>query len=188
MTLLSNTCWKICFFISLWLCHLSSHAQYWDAQEEESLRDRVFFGGSFGARLGTVTHLDLSPLIAYRLTKKLSVGTGAVFQYLADRRYAEPYNTGIYGAKLFGDYKLLQSVFAHSEIEILNLDSEYYGDPVIRNIEASPRFWNTAVFVGGGYQLNIGSRSSVMVLVLWNINQSTESPYKNPVLRLGFNF
>ena len=40
------------------------------------LADRIFYGGNLGLQFGTITFIDASPLIGYRLTDKLSLGTG----------------------------------------------------------------------------------------------------------------
>jgi len=42
--------------------------------------------------------------------------------------------------------------------------------------------------VGGGYRQRLGERSSVTITALWNLNQTANTPYSNPVIRLGFNF
>ncbi len=42
-------------------------------------------------------------------------------------------------------------------------------------------------FVGGGYLQRIGGNSGMYFLVLWNLNDTPNSPYTNPVIRIGFN-
>jgi hypothetical protein len=42
-----------------------------------------------------------------------------------------------------------------------------------------------SIFVGGGYRQPIGNRVSMDLLILFNLNDSYNSPYSNPIFRLG---
>ena len=42
-----------------------------------------------------------------------------------------------------------------------------------------------SVFVGGGYRQPIGNRVAMEFLLLYNINDSYNSPYSNPIFRHG---
>ena len=49
------------------------------------------------------------------------------------------------------------------------------------------RFLYQGFLVGGGLSQRIGMYNSVSFMVLWDINESTYTPYSNPVFRIGFN-
>ena len=72
---------------------LTCFAQF--EQDKPSFKDRLFFGGGFGLTVGSVTHVDISPMVGYRITDRFSAGIGLSYQY-----YKYPaYNikTSIYG-------------------------------------------------------------------------------------------
>ena len=48
-----------------------------DPEAKFKLKDRIYYGGSIGLQLGTVTLIDLSPLTGLMLSSKFSTGLGA---------------------------------------------------------------------------------------------------------------
>ncbi len=158
------------------------------ASEDEPLAliDRLYYGGSFGLQFGTYTNISLLPILGYRLTEKLSVGTGLVYQYVSYRRYSYS-NFGVRGfaqAALFniGDGAIL----AHAEAEVLN--AEYSGPGSYQAAGAKRRDTVVMPMVGLGYRQRIGDRASFDFLVLYNTNDVNDyNPYSNPVFRAGVN-
>jgi hypothetical protein len=41
-------------------------------------------------------------------------------------------------------------------------------------------------FVGGGYNQRIGGNTAMYIMILWNLNDTPNSPYVNPIIRVGF--
>lgn len=154
-------------------------------QNNRKLSEKIFFGGNIGLQLGTITFIDLSPLAGYRITDNLSAGLGITYMYFSDNRPQYDISTSIYGGRIFTRYLIIENVFAHIEYESLSLESDVFQ---FWNNNLHNRFWVTSFFVGGGYKQYIGERSSVNLLVLWNLNESIYSLYSNPVIRMGFNF
>ena len=74
--------------------------------------------------------------------------------------------------------KIIENLFAHAEVEVLNMEVPEIYRYVRKNV--------TSVFLGGGYRQMLGERASVNILFLYNVNESRYSPYRNPVLRIGF--
>lgn len=149
-------------------------AQSSDTTGPESgyFKDRVFTGGNVGLQFGTFTFIDVSPLIGYRFTKKIHGGTGITYRYFSDN--LNKFSTSIYGGSVFTRYYILDNLFAHGEYEILNGEWLY-----------GKRFNVTSIFAGGGYSQNLGGRVVANILILWNLNESIYSPYRNPVFRAG---
>jgi len=136
---------------------------------------KVFVGGNIGAQFGSITVVNVSPIIGYRITERLSAGFGLTYIYYNYKAYN--FSSSIYGGNIFGRFYILENVFAHAEYELLNLDS--YDFPGTRtNIEN--------IYVGGGFRQAIGARSFFTIMALWNINESKYSPYGNPIIRMGF--
>ena len=146
-------------------------------QEEGKLIDKLVFGGNLGLLFGSTTLIDISPTVGYRVKSPFIVGAGATYIYYSD----EYYSTYIYGGKLFASYDIFKSVFATCEFELLNW--EYY------NLASSEteRVWVEGYLVGLGYYQQLGERSRVSITVLWNLNETSKSLYKNPIIRVGFN-
>lgn len=164
---------------------LSNRANAQAPQAGESFGDKVYFGGNFGLQFGDQTLIDINPLVGYRLTEKLSVGLTVTYIYLRVKdpyNYYPTYSTNIYGGSVFTRYFLLENIFGHVEGEVLNLEAPDY---------VRQRFVRKNVFgfyVGGGYRQPMGERSSLNILLLYNLNQDRFSPYQNPIIRIGFGF
>lgn len=166
------------------LLFISSHTI---AQNPEHWSKRLVFGGNLGLQFGTVTAIDLSPQIGYKVTDRLTPGIGISYQFYSDnRRVGYEFKTHIYGGKTFVSYLLLENVLAHVEYEALSLESVYFKT---NYVPTDPdRYWSHNLFVGGGYSHPIGAKGSIFLLVLYNLNEDINSPYTNPVVRIGFNF
>ncbi len=164
-------------------CFLESSAQ--PPLEGEKFWDKVYFGGNFGLQFGDQTVVDVNPLIGYRVTEKLSVGITATYIYY---KFRDPYYTSlsyssnIYGGSIFARYFLLENIFAHVEGELLNLEVP---NPILRRNVREDIF---GFYVGGGYRQPLGDRSSLNILLLYNLNDNANSPYQNPIIRIGFGF
>jgi hypothetical protein len=167
-------------------------------EEDQDLRpiDRLFFGGNFGLMFGTVTNVEISPLVGYYLTPRLAAGAGIRFEYFRDKGYYEPYQTTIYGGNIFSRYTIIRNlgeglnirinsgIFTQVEYEALSLEREYFEPPYT----GDGRFIVHSILVGGGLIQPIGRRSALLLTVLYNLNETSRSPYSNPVVRVGFTF
>lgn len=168
-------------------------------EEKPSLRDRIFFGGNFGLQFGTVTNIEISPLAGIYLTPRLAVGPGIRYEYFRSNYPGYvPYDTHIYGGTVFARYMVIRDMsnavgiglnfglFGHAEYEMLSLESRYFkiGAPP----DAVGRFNLHSILVGGGIYQPIGRRGGFLIMVLWNLNETANSPYSNPIFRIGFNF
>ena len=140
--------------------------------------EKVFWGGNLGMQFGTITLVDISPLIGYRLTERIAVGVGATYQYYRYRDQFYDFATDVYGGRVLGRYYILENIFAHAEYEVLNLET--FDNPFHDRINVN------SVLVGGGFRQEIGANSSFSILGLWNLNESYYTPYANPIIRAGF--
>lgn len=162
------------------LVSLNTFAQQ-NKESKESFKDRVFLGGNLGLQFGTITLIEISPLLGYKITDKLLAGLGFTYQYYKDSRFNPDYSTNIYGGRIFARYYIYKDFFAHSEVEVLNYDAYYWPSSYKENITV------TNVLVGGGYTQWISQRVGVNILILWNLNEDINSLYSNPIFRIGFN-
>jgi hypothetical protein len=165
-------------------------------EEEVTWRDRLFFGGNLGLVVGDITIIEVTPLAGYRITPRWSAGIGLKYEYYksSGRAYAtstgESYSTSIYGGNIFTDFVFLKnfptnglSLFGHGEYEGLSLENKYFTD----NLNSSGRYILNSVLIGIGLRQRMGMRSSLNIMLLWNLNETQNSPYpSNPILKFNF--
>lgn len=155
---------------------------------------RVSVGGWLSVQFGSITGVSVSPEVKVRAVNQLYPGVGFIYQYALYRDYYvdpitnqwEDYSSSIIGGRFFLRYYLsglvdnfLGNFFAHTEYEYLSYvgHTENYPDEVM-NINS--------VFVGGGYKQPITDRAFFDFLILFNLNDTPDSPYTNPIFRFGF--
>lgn len=145
------------------------------------LRDRIYFGGNFGMQFGTVTLIDVSPLVGVMLTPKFSSGVGLTYQYFNDTRFAGG-SSSSYGGRIFSRYNVLPNIFLHTELEKLSFENYNFLS------DEFGRIWSNALFVGGGYFAPFGERGGANFTFLYNVvHDNLRSPYSEPyVIRVGF--
>ncbi len=174
----------IVFIIAYNLLQAQDTSDFYNAEQAKksapkppyNLREHLFTGGNFGLQFGTITLVDVSPLIGYRITPKLSVALGVTYTYYKDSR-PPVYTQNIYGARLIGRYFIFDNLFLHGEYEGLNSKWDYYKKPFI--------LYN--LLAGAGYRQSISDRLFFDAMLLWNFNTSVYTPYNNPIIRIGFN-
>jgi hypothetical protein len=164
----------------------SISGQYFENPEKKtSFADKLYFGGGLGLQFGTVTQIEVAPLVGYKLTKRFHPGISATYSYYNDKRYSVPFEYSTYGGSVFFRFFLFEGLFAHAEAEFLNV--KVYTFTTINNY-TTQRQWIENYLVGGGYYQKLGQRSGMYFLILWNLNETDLTPYSNPVMRIGFNF
>jgi hypothetical protein len=161
-------------------------------EEPPPLRERLFFGGNFGLQFGTITNIQVSPIIGLWLLPRLAVAVGPDYRY-----YRDPYvRTNIYGGKGYLQFVVIKNIssvipigantgiFLQFENDLLSLESAIWKNPPI----TSDRFIINTVLAGGGISQQIGRRSSLNIMVLWALNDSGYGIYGNPEIRFSFTF
>ena len=162
-------------------------------------KDRIFFGGGLGASFGNNnTYVEVSPLVGYRITERLSAGIGVSYIYSNRKINVDVFSSGgqylgtntvtletnNYGGRTFARYFVTDDIFLHSEFEVLN--SEIIDDVDIDRITTT-RDNIPALFVGGGYAQRMGGNSALFIMALWDIIEDRNTPYENPIIRVGVN-
>ena len=146
---------------------------------KERIIDKMFFGGNLGLQFGTVTFIDVSPLIGYRITDQLSAGIGVTYQYYHYRDKVYDLETNVYGGRVFGRYFFTDYLFAHAEYEYLNLEAFDFFPR--RRVDVG------SFLAGGGYFQRFSANSGIVVMILYNFTESAYTPYQNPIIRIGIN-
>ena len=146
---------------------------------KERIIDKMFFGGNLGLQFGTVTFIDVSPLIGYRITDQFSAGIGVTYQYYHYRDKVYDLETNVYGGRVFGRYFFTDYLFAHAEYEYLNLEAFDFFPR--RRVDVG------SFLAGGRYFQRFSANSGIVVMILYNFTESAYTPYTNPIIRIGIN-
>lgn len=194
---MNNCLTSFVFSRRLWVSSLSvlaglilsntAHAQYIDSQEElksMTFKQRLYFGGMLGGGFGTITSVQVMPVVGYRINHRWSAGVGANYQYYKDNR-PPSFDTHIYGGNAHTRVFILEMLFAHSEFEMLSLETLDRSPPDFGFRRLNIPAW----FIGAGYYARIGQKSGIAVTFLYDLIQDVNSPYPgNYTLRMGFVF
>lgn len=156
-----------------------------------TLRERIFFGGSFGLQIGTYTYIETSPLVGLWLTPRLNIAAGPCYKFLKD-----PYgSTDVFGAKAFTRLVLIKdinnivpigvgiSIYLHGEFERLSYRADFFYTNPDRI-----RISNNAVLGGFGFSQHLGPRSSLDISILWLMNEAELDIYDSPEVKIGVTF
>lgn len=175
-------------------CILNTYGQEQNRTREEPppLKERLFFGGSFGLQFGTITDIQFSPVAGIWLLPRVAVAAGPNYRYFKD-----PFDrTSIYGGKAYSEFIFLQDLdniipiglhfgmFFHVEDEVLSLESSFFRTMP----QDMDRFLINTVLAGVGIRQQMGRRSSLNMTFLWALNDHGYGIYGNPEIRISFMF
>jgi hypothetical protein len=139
----------------------------------ESWQKRLVFGGNLGGYLGNPTYLQLNPMVGYRTTDWWVNGIGVNYTYVSSSGYRE----NIVGGSIWTRAYILKSLIAHSEFQILQRNAaDQFGNSARANVPV----W----LVGAGYNSG-GGRLGLSAMILYDLIQDPNSPYNNPIIRIG---
>jgi hypothetical protein len=190
-------------------CSLITLGQESAKEKQENFWKRVSVGGYLSLQIGNVTGIVISPEASVRLVDQLYGGLGFSYQYYWYKNYywdknnpslKYNYSSSVYGGRIFLRYYLrsifdnfLGNLFAHAEYEYLYYTIPYVVDPYGKITDGFQTYSKgrqgidiNSIFVGGGYAQPLGSRAYLDIMVLFNLNDTYNSPYTNPVFRIGF--
>lgn len=162
------------------------------SSETPPLKDRLFYGGSFGLQFGSITDIQVSPVVGIWVLPRLAVAAGPNYRFYKNYFMS----TDIYGIRAYTQFVIIQDInsfipigmhmgiFVHCEDELLSLKSSSWKDPPY----TSNRFYLNTVLAGAGISQQMGRRSSLNIMVLWALNDSLYGIYSNPEIRVAFIF
>lgn len=150
-------------------------------KEFNTLKDRLYFGGNIGGMFGTISYINLSPLIGIKITKDFSVGGGFTYNYYSQTYQGKKYSSTIYGGNAFARYIVLENLFAQIGWDRLSVPD--YNSPIYNS-----RAWIDNILIGGGYKQAFSANGNFVAAIFYNINETPLSPYPNPIIQIGFNF
>ena len=157
------------------------------AQDDGTFWSHVRFGGGLGAAFGNgYTDVMVAPGAIYQFNEYAALGASLQGSYVRQKYF---YDNWMYGGSLIGLFNPIPEIQLSVEVEQLRVnlryDERYVADYNIPFSEEN--FWNTALFVGAGYQLDnvtVGVRYNV----LFNENDRVYSDALMPFIRVYFWF
>jgi hypothetical protein len=161
--------------------------------ETPPVRERLFYGGSLGLMFGTVTDIQISPVIGFWVLPRIAVAAGPTYRYYKDQID----RTALYGGRAYMQFMVIQDlgsilkvgghtgIFLHVEDELLSLKTSFWQNPPPYK---SDRFYVNTVLAGAGLSQQIGRRSSLNFMLLWPLNETIYEIYSKPEMRLSFIF
>jgi len=144
-----------------------------------SFRDRLYFGGSVVFSIGgDVSTIGVYPMVAYKLRPKWSVGLEVGYEHVTFDDFDQSADN--YGGSVFTRYRLLPSIYAHAEYQMINYE-------VFTSLTTSDRDWVPFLLLGGGLSRQISQRTWMYAEVLFDVLQDNNSPYDDwePFISVG---
>lgn len=182
--------------LSLIILYSDSYSQNDNKGSKNELIHKFFTGGTLGLQFGNYTYINVAPIFGYRFNEYLACGIGPnyIFYHIKDYSYYPPavFNTNLYGGNFFTRVYFLKNVipsikdfYLHGEFEALNVETQYFDYTLTHT---GKRYWVGSVFGGLGIRQILGERAFATITVLYNFNETLDSPYYgNPlVYRIGF--
>lgn len=144
-------------------------------------KEDIFFGGNISLQFGTITYINVSPRIGYRITDEFHAGVGATYIYFS--RSDIDFQDTRWGGSVFSRYFVTPELFAHAELETLQTN---YWDDRFSPPEFVKRFV-PSFMIGGGYMQRLGKRGGLYLMALYVLNHDPiTSPYgSSPLLLRG---
>ncbi|MDA3944002.1 MAG: hypothetical protein PF694_10740 [Bacteroidetes bacterium] len=177
-------------FVLLALASFSStsNAQQNFLGEQPQFENRWVFGGDFGLGFSSYgSNILISPQVGYRITPAWELGSRLTYNYYSYRQGSIKFSTNNYGGGFYTSYEIFRGLFAHLENEILSYEQVYYN---INPFEITKRDRKIihSIFIGGGYRQYFSGRAFASIMILYNLNETLDTPYSNPLFRIGFGF
>ncbi len=162
----------------------------------ETRKGMFYLVPEIGLWFGTYTNIEVAPQLAYHLTDRWSFGVGPRYTFYQNNNpfSALNFSTHIWGLKAFSrlsvireapkilPFYLFDELFLHVEYERMSLENQYFNAPTY---PAEGRFWTDYFYIGAGISQRFSGYTSYSILLLWNLNDSMNSFYRNPTYRIG---
>lgn len=143
-------------------------------EEDYRLKDHIRLGGNLGAQFGTVTFINVSPMIGYQFNKRWMVGTRGTYQYFRIRQFTQ-ISGHLFGGSTFARAFVLDNLFVHGEYEVLN-----------GFFDNSGRRTNIPfLYAGLGFIQPINDKVGFSVTALYELLRRQYSPTGLPSIRAG---
>lgn len=149
------------------------------------LDERIILGGNFDIQLADPVLVDLSPLVGFRLNKKLTAGLGGTYRVnltFDSKSLNAQDDNRVYGFNAFVSYDVIKQFFVYGQYDYLG-QKEHDQD-----IAEEVQTWEPGFMAGIGRSFRMHPKITGTVMLLYNV---VENHIKNPLgnrfqVRFGF--
>ncbi len=138
---------------------------------------KLNFGLGFGLNFVGGTSVSLSPNLTYQVSDKISAGAGLLFNYTAIK---DLQNTTTIGANIIGNYYPIDKLLTTLEFAEMHVNRNV----LYTNIKDN--FWDSALFVGVGYQITPKISVGGKYNLLYDKDKSVYSSPLVPFVNISF--
>lgn len=143
------------------------------------ISDKVMLGGNLSLAFGSMSMVEVTPLIGYNLSPRVTIGASLTYMYFSYTSDIYSYSAQNFGGGLFGKIRVYKDFYLQVEPQMLNIKYvDYSGN--------EKRKWVFNGLAGVTFRSRLGERFAVDYSILWNMNQTQDSPYDNPVIKVAF--
>ncbi|UCF64858.1 MAG: hypothetical protein JSW33_03220 [bacterium] len=148
--------------------------------KKKAKKSNVYYGGTLGLSFGNYFRINVAPMVGMRLNPKTSVGFKVAYEYIKDKRYDPALTASNYGGSVFTRYRLVPKLYAHAEFAYMSYKYK------LSDLETD-RTWVPFLLLGGGFVQPLSPKASLIVEVLFDVLQDSNSPYENwdPFISIG---
>lgn len=145
----------------------------------QSSTAQVNTGGNVSISYDNGIFIDIAPIIGYRIDQ-INAGVSPVLSF----KKPDNSNQHIYaaGARLFGQYFVIENAFIHGEFQIMNNQTTTI---LTDGSRIHNRIWTYSLPVGAGYEYKLNDKTRVQASVLYDLLQDKNNPNNKPVIRGG---
>ena len=143
---------------------------------------KFYWGGYLNLSFGSYTAIGLEPLVAYKISPRLSTGAIVTYEYIKDNRYSGyTYKETNYGASIFTRFRVIPQFYLHAEFSEMKYDT-------YNSTGYNTRNWVPFLLLGGGFSQQVSENSWFNTQVLFDLLQNENSPYTSgePFFSIGF--
>jgi len=159
----------------------ASKAPVEKSKNQQQKQSKIYYGGYINLMFGTYTVIGVEPMLAYKLTPRLSFGTKLTYEYIHEKQGSYVYEESNYGFSLFNRFRVTQKLYTHFEYSSMNY--KFYNE-----VSTGERKWVPFLFLGGGFSQPVSQNTWFNAEVLFDVLQNENSPYKDwePFYSVGF--
>ncbi|WP_239057581.1 alpha-ketoglutarate decarboxylase [Dokdonia sp. Dokd-P16] len=160
LTMRERISYAILVLSFLFLGNNTLFAQQTTTTPKSDFWSKVRFGGGLGLNFGrNNTNITVAPSALYQPNQYVAFGPGLNYTY-----------------QKFGDFKTTlvgaSAIVISNPLDFLQLSGEFEQLRVFQSVSGQPDIpnsWNTALFLGAGYRLNVGGNSLGAIGVRYNV-------------------
>jgi hypothetical protein len=180
----------------LLICSSISFTQVTDSVKTEESKTEVskgttagvskwYYGGSLGFGFSSnYFSISIQPIVAYKITPKLSLGGKIGYTYWSNSNVEPTYNSSNYGGSIFSRYRIIPQLYAHAEFAYWSYENAYL-NPL--GGYTTERNWVPFLLLGGGFSQMISPNVWAYAEVLFDVINDSNSPYDewDPFISVG---